>query len=138
MLNLQITWGPFLAVALLNFVLGWLWYSPLLFAGPWAKALKIKMGKMDKKAKQKMPYLFAGAIFSSLAISFTLQILTQSLNMTSFGSGVIVGLLTWLGFSVPTTLGSLWEGKPTIVVIINLGNSIVAYSLMGGILASWH
>lgn len=129
-----------LVILLANFLLGWLWYSPALpFMKPWAKALGIKPDpkKMSKADKARMPYLFAGALISSLALSFALQVLVRSLNATTFGAGAVIGLLLWVGQIIPYGLGTLWEGRKSVVVGINVGNYLVANVIFGGILAVW-
>lgn len=129
-----------LAILVANFLLGWLWYSPALpFMKPWAKALGINPDpkKMSKAEKKRMPQLFAGALISSLAISFVLQVLVRSLNAQSFGAGAVIGLLLWAGQVIPYGLGTLWEGRKPVVIGINLGNYLVANVVFAGILAVW-
>jgi hypothetical protein len=139
MLNYELMLPQFFAVAVANFILGWLWYSPLLFAKPWAKALKIKMDrKMTDAEKKAMPRLFAGAIISSFAISFVLQVLVHSLNVQGAAAGATLGLLLWLGLSLPFALGTLWEKRPGVVVAVNLGNYFVINVGFCTLLAVWH
>jgi hypothetical protein len=139
MLRFDINIVQLLVIALANFFLGWLWYSPLLFAKPWSKALGMDMSKpMSEEAKKKMPLLFGGAIVSSFALSFALQVLVHSLGAQDFASGALLGGLLWLGVSLPVLLGTLWEGRKGLVVAINLGNYGVSAIVFSGILAAWH
>jgi hypothetical protein len=139
MLKFDINFAQLGVIALANFVLGWLWYSPLLFAKPWSKAIGMDMNrKMTEAEKKKMPMLFGGAIISSFALSFVLQVLVHSTGAQDFASGAMAGLLGWLGFSLPFGLGTLWEGRKGIVVLINLGNYIVSTVIFAGILGAWH
>lgn len=139
MLSLSVQIPQLLAIALANFVLGWLWYSPVLFAKPWAKALGLKLDpkKMSKADKARMPYLFGGAIVSSLLLSFVMQTLVRGLGAQTFMQGALVGLALWLGQIVPYGLGGLWEGRKNVVIGINLGNYFVANLVFAGILAVW-
>ena len=140
MLKLELNLTQFFVIALANFILGWLWYSPLLFVKPWMKALGLDPNKreMSQKDKERMPMLFAGAIISSLALSFALQVLVHSVGAADFMQGAVLGLLLWLGFALTTSLGTLWEGRSGIVIQINNGNYLVSYVLFAGILAAWH
>jgi hypothetical protein len=136
--NLQLP--QFLSVAVLNFMLGWLWYSPMT---PWFKAWAKGAGvnpdpkKMSKADRERMPMLFGGAIVSSFLLSYGLQVLVHSLNLQGFGSGALLGLLLWTLLPVPVLLGTLWEGRKTVVVLINLGNYLVICTLFTGLLAAW-
>ena len=139
MLKFEISYGPLLAIALANFILSWAWYSPLLFAKPWAKALGIKMDrKMTEAEKKKMPLLFGGAIFSSFALSFVLQVLVKNTGVISFGQGACLGGICWLGFALTHSLGTLWEGRSHVVILVNNGLFFLTYAIFGGILAVWH
>jgi hypothetical protein len=139
MIKFDINLGQFFAIAIVNFFLGWMWYSPLLFAKPWMKALSMTPARMmTKEAKAKMPMLFAGAIISSFAFSFVLQVLVRSLGAQDFMQGAVIGVLAWLGFALTSSLGTLWEGRSAIVLQINNGLFIFSYAIFGGILAAWH
>jgi len=141
MLNFQIQVPQLLALAVANFLLGWLWYSPV---APWFKAWAKAAGlptdpkKLSKKERERMPILFGGAIVSSFAISFVLQVLVRSLNAQSFGQGAAIGALAWLGLVVPVLLGTLWEGRKETLVFINAGNYLFIGLVFGGTLAVWH
>lgn len=140
MLVFQLQWPQFFAIAVANFLLGWLWYSPV---APWFKAWAKAAGlnpdpkKMSKAEKERMPLLFGGAILSSFLLSYGLQVLVHSINAQGFGSGALLGLLLWTLLPVPVLLGSLWEGRKTVLVQINLGNYLFICVVFSGILAAW-
>ncbi len=140
MLNWTLQIPQFLTLALANFILGWLWYSP---AAPWFKAWVGGIGlnpdptKMSEADKARMPYLFGGALVSSLALSCVLQVVVRSLNAQTFGQGALIGLALWAGFVVPVVLGTLWEGRKAVVAAINAGNYLFVCTVFAGILAAW-
>lgn len=140
MLQFQLQWPQFLALALANFMLGWLWYSPV---APWFKAWAKGAGvnpdpkKMSKADKARMPWLFGGAIVSSFALSLVLQLIVRSLGAQAFGQGAVIGLALWAGLCVPVLLGTLWEGRKAVVVAINAGNYLFICAVFGGVLAVW-
>ncbi|MEQ1758344.1 MAG: DUF1761 domain-containing protein [Vicinamibacterales bacterium] len=130
----------FLALAFANFILGWLWYSP---AAPWFKTwvkgtgLNPDPAKMSDADKARMPFLFGGAIVSSVALSYVLQVVVRSLNAETAGQGASIGLALWAGLVLPVLLGTLWEGRKAVVVAINAGNYLVVCTVFAGILAVW-
>ncbi len=139
MLHWTLQWPQFIAVAVANFLLGWLWYSP---AAPWfkawAKAAGLKPDKgMTKEQQQRLPLLFGGAIVSCLGLSLVLQVLVRSLGAQSFTDGAVLGLALWAGLCVPVTLGSLWEGRKNLLVVLALANYLVICLGFGGVLAIW-
>lgn len=140
MLNWTLQWPQFLALALANFMLGWLWYSPV---APWFKAwvkatgLKPDPKKMSKADKARMPYLFGGAIVSSFLLSLVIQVLVRTLNAQGFAQGALIGVALWAGLVIPVLLGTLWEGRKAMVAAINAGNYLFVCAAFGGILAVW-
>ena len=140
MTDFHIQLPQFFTLALANFFMGWLWYSPV---APWFKAwvkaagLPSDPSKMSKEAKKAMPLLFGGAIFSSFALSFALQFFVRSLHAETFGVGAVIGVMLWLGMVLPVLLGTLWEGRKGVLVRINLGNYLVVNAVFGGVLAIW-
>lgn len=140
MLNWTLQIPQFLALALANFMLGWLWYSPIApWFKTWAKGVGVNPDpkKMSKADKARMPYLFGGAIVSSFALSLVLQIVVRTLNAQSFGQGAVIGLALWAGLVIPVLLGTLWEGRKGVVVAINAGNYLVICAGFAGLLALW-
>lgn len=127
-------------LALANFLLSWLWYSPVApWFNAWAKAAKLNPDpkKMSKADKARMPMLFAGGIVSSFLISGVLQLLVRNLQAASFLEGARVGFFLALGAVVPSALGSLWEGRHGFLAGLTIANYFFILCLFGGVLAVW-
>jgi len=139
MLNLSVHWGHVAALAVVNFFFSWLWYSPVLFAKPWSQALKLNPDpkKMTKQQKAMMPYLFASGIVSSFMLVWGLAVLVASFQAMGFVAGAKVGFLAWFAFTLTGSLGTLWEGRPNIVLAINNGLYALTYIVFAGVLAAW-
>lgn len=138
MLHFEVAVVPLLVVGLANFILSWLWYSPVLFMKPWVKALgfdtKTEMTAEEKKA---MPFLFLNGILASLLLAYGLQILVHSLGAADFASGALIGLVVWAAFALTHSLNTLWEGRKIVVLVINNGLFLLTYAGFGGLLAVW-
>ncbi|OHD23268.1 MAG: hypothetical protein A2Y38_24355 [Spirochaetes bacterium GWB1_59_5] len=138
MLDFSVAIAPLVVLSLVNFVLSWVWYSPLLFATPWMKALgmdgKHEMSEAEKKA---MPWLFVNGFVASLLVVYGMMVLVNSIGAASFAQGSLVGLVVWAGFALTHSLNTLWEGRKSIVLVINNGLFLLSYVLYGGILAVW-
>jgi hypothetical protein len=138
MLQFGVSVLPLVVVAVVNFFLSWLWYSPVLFMKPWAIALgtygKKEMTEAEKKA---MPFLFLSGLIASFILSYGLQVLVHSLGATSFGAGLLVGVAAWVTFALTHSLSTLWEGRKPIVLVINNGLYLLTYAVFGGLVAVW-
>jgi Protein of unknown function (DUF1761) len=140
MLDFSLSWLPFVVVAVANFVVSWLYYSP---AAPWFRTWQKGVGmdpgkkEMTDAERRAMPRLFAGAIVGSLLLSYGLQVVVHSVGAKDFGTGALLGLVAWLAFVVTHSLNTQFEGRKPSVLIINNGLYLVTYVIFGGIVATW-
>lgn len=138
MLRFDVSPLPLAVIALVNFIMSWLWYSPLLFAKPWMRALGRSADRaMTDKEKREMPALFASGIVASFLLSYALQVFVHSVGAESFAQGLLVGIALWGGFALTHSLNTLWEGRKPPVLVINNGLFLITYGIFGGLLAVW-
>ena len=137
-MDLSISWLLFILIAIGNFILSWLYYSP---AAPWFKAWQVGVGvdpnktEMTEEDKKAMPRLMIGAVVASFLLSYGLQIMVKSVGATDFISGAGVGFILWIGFAVTHSLNTQFEGRKPVVLLINHGLYLLTYLLFGGIIA---
>jgi Protein of unknown function (DUF1761) len=115
------------------FVLGGLWYSPVLFGKAWRRA---------NRFDGDQPPASSARVF---AISFVLA-LVMAVNLAMFLNdaktnlvwGAMAGFLAGFGW-VAMGLGivSLFERRPWTYVLVNGGYLTLALVLMGAILGGW-
>ena len=122
-----------LAAALSAFVVGGLWYSPVLFEGVWKKANRF--GASEPPAAS--PKIFGIAFLLSLVMAFNLAMFLND-PKTSLAWGATAGFLAGFGW-VLMGIGvvALFERRPWSYVIVNGGYLTVALVLMGAILGGW-
>src|SRR5438093_12270871 len=101
-----------LVAALAVFVLGWLWYSPLLFFKPWMRLRG--MHPVAAMAGAKMP---AGKLLIELArcvvLAYVIARVVALRGVSSWMGALHFGLVLWLGFPVLLLTGSVvWEHGP--------------------------
>lgn len=117
-----------------TFMLGGLWYSPLLFGRAWMQ----EMGFTDESLKAK------GDVGRIMGISFVLELI-MAFNLAAFigpkaslGFGLFAGAAAgfgWVALSLGVTY--LFERKPLRLFLINAGYHGVAFTIMGAILGGW-
>jgi hypothetical protein len=127
-----------LVAAITVFVLGWLWYSPLLFFKPWMRARG--MDPAAAMAGAKMP---AGKLVIEFVRCFVLAyIITRFvalLGITSWMGAVHFGVMLWIGFPVILLIGSiLWDNTPRKVAAIHAGDWLVKILVISIIASVWH
>ena len=129
-----------LVSAVATMVVGFLWYSPALFANPWMKLMgydpndKAKIAEMQKSAR---PSYFMSMIASILA-AFVLGKLIAVAGFWTAMDGLKIGLVVWLGFVTTVQFtNALFSRQPFRLYMINTGYQFVCYALMGAILGAW-
>jgi len=126
-----------LVAAVVVFVLGWLWYSPLLFFKPWMRARGLD--PVAALAGAKMP---GGKLLVEFVRCFLLAYviggLVGFLGIIRLPGAVRFGLFVWIGFPVVILTGSvLWENTPWKVAAIHAGDWLVKMLVISSIVALW-
>jgi hypothetical protein len=129
-----------LVSAIVTLVIGFLWYSPLLFAGPWMRLMgidghdKIQMAEMRKGAGR----LYALSFIASLVSAVVLAKIINVTSVISIPYGMKIGFAIWLGFVTTVQLtGALFSKQPAKLYLINTGYQLACYLAMGAILTKW-
>lgn len=124
-----------LVSALILWLLGAIWYSPILFAKPWAATVGIVPGKSKKSS------MLTGMISSfilDLVLSLILAHVVLWSGANTFGSGSFIGAIVWMGFfAAPNLPQGIYEGRPFKLFAINTGYWLVGLLITGGLLAIW-
>ena len=119
------------------FLIGALWYSPILFAKAWMRA----HGHTDEKLREmraRAGRAYAVSFACYLVMAVAMSILLQRLGIVSVLTGVKLGALLGLGFAAPIGLTShVFSDKPLPAFLIDAGYQIVYLIVMGAILAAW-
>lgn len=140
MLDFNVSIGPLLTIAIANFVISWLFYSPIV---PWFKVWQIGVGmdpaktNMTQEDLKDMPRLMVGALIATFLFSYGLQVFIHSLKANNFLEGAAIGVVAWFTFTVTHSLNTQFEGRKPVILFINNCLYILAYSIFGGIIAIW-
>ncbi len=127
-----------LGTAVVSYILGALWYSPLLFGKIWMAGMSFTEEKIEAMKKKGMAKTYFLSFVGSLAMSLVMACLIAHGGARTSLAGAAVGFWCWLGFIVPALLGSvLWEGKPPKLFLINIAYYLVTLGIMGAILATF-
>jgi len=119
------------------FMLGGLWYSPMLFAKKWV-ALIGKSDEQLKAAAGNMPTSYLLVFVCGLATAWVMALVVGNFAPASALDGALIGAICWLGFAGATSFGSaLFSGKPKALWLIDSGFNLAAFIIAGLILATW-
>lgn len=122
------------AAAVSTFVIGGLWYSPLLFHRAWARANGFSEADL---AKSGAGTIFGIAFVLALVMAFNLAAFLGGPD-TTVAWGAAAGALTGLGWVAPAIATvALFERRSFAYLAINGGYFAVAFTVMGLIIGAW-
>jgi len=129
----NLNWLAIIVAAISAFILGGLWYSPLMFAKRWMK----ETGISEVSTKNiNMIKLFSLAFVLSMIASFFLALFIGV--KAGAGFGALAGFMAGFGW-VFTFMGIsyLFEARTLAHFLINSIYSIVSLTIMGAIIGIW-
>ncbi len=106
--------------AVLFFMVGALWYSPVMFANPWIKAMGFteeQLKEMKDKGPGAKPFIISGigslgmAYVTAHIVDFMMVVFGDS-GMTNLAIGLTTAFWLWLGYIATYTLNTVsYEDK---------------------------
>ena len=128
---------PVFVAAVAVFILGWLWYSPLLFFKPWMRLRGLDPDAAMAGAKMPGGKLLV-EFLRCLVLSFAVALFLSHTGVVTWRGAIHYALLTWIAFPVILLIGSiLWENVPWKVAAIHAGDWLVKLLVISLIITLW-
>jgi len=129
-----------LVAGISTMLLGFLWYSPVLFAKPWMKEMGYDpndQARTEEMKKSAGP-AYMGSLVASLVSAFVLALFLHWMRAEGARMGALTGFHAWLGFVATVQFtGALFTKQSMKLFAINTGYQLVCYLAMGAILGAW-
>jgi hypothetical protein len=124
--------------ALVTFVLGAFWYSPVLFARQWMQAQGYTPEKLEAMKKKGMTRAYLVSVLCYLVMAYVVALLASYTNSTSLAQGLWLGFLVWLGFAATIGLtANQFSEKPIAAWVVDAGYQLAYLLVMGAVLSVW-
>ncbi len=128
-----------LVATLVNMVVGFVWYSPALFAKPWSKLTGRKMEDMGDGGKGYVITTLGAFLQAFVMLHFVTYVAAFYPTYGSVSVGIFTALWAWLAFvAIPQGVNAVFAGTRKKLWAINTGYFLVVLVINGIILASWH
>jgi len=135
---MKINYAAVVVSAIVYWVLGGLWYSPLLFGGKFIEIMRWSPEQLARIEAEGAGIQLALAFVGSLVTAYVLAHIVRYTSGENAIDGAKTGLWLWLGFIVTTNLNTVFfEFRPLGLYFINIGYHLVAFLSMGALLAVW-
>jgi hypothetical protein len=137
---MQLNVWAVLAAGVATMAIGFLWYSPLLFARPWMLAMGYDpedKNKLDEMRKGTAP-MYAITLVGSLLAAFVLGKIVYHLTIDSPWYGIKIAIAVWAAFVLTVQLtDQMFGDRPFKLFLINTGYQLASFVVMGAILGKW-
>jgi len=134
-MDVHINYLAILVCAIVNMLVGGLWYSPVLFAKPWM-ALN-NFTEADMKNANPAP-LYGMSFIAALVTYYVLAHIIHYTNASTVMDGAKTGFWIWLGFITTVQFtANLFSPKKIQAYFLDTGYQLVSTLAAGVILAIW-
>jgi len=135
---MKIKYPAVIVAAIVHFLLGGLWYSPLLFENKFLQLINWSPQQLQQIQNESHAKELAIAFVMSLILVYVLAHFVQYTKATNAMGGIQTAFWLWLGFIVTTHVPTvIFEHRSFGLFLINVAYQFVGCALAGVILAVW-
>ncbi len=133
----DVNYPAVLLSGVLIFMLGGLWYSPVLFARRWVALI----GRSEEELKASagsMPLNYFAVFMCGLITAWVLAQVIAHFSPAGAVEGALIALMCWVGFAGVTSYGTaVFSSKPKELWLIDSGFNLVSFVVAGVVLTLW-
>jgi Protein of unknown function (DUF1761) len=127
-----VNWFAIAAAIVSAFVIGGLWYSPLLFVHSWLKKSGVDKQVFDAGLRKALIL----DLFAAAATALVLNQVIRWSGAEGVASGLLVALVVWIGFVASVLITQVtYEHRPFAFFAISSGYRLVTLEVMAVILS---
>jgi hypothetical protein len=135
---MKIKYPAVIVATLVHYILGGLWYSPLLFGNKFIQLINWTPEQLRQVQEQSHAKELGLAFVLSLVLVYILAHFVNYTKATTALGGIQTAFWLWLGFVVTTQAPTvIFEGRSFGLFAINVAYQLVGCALAGAILAIW-
>jgi hypothetical protein len=129
----QVNWLAIIVATIAGFVLGGLWFSPVMFSNRWMSAL----GKSKEQLGKPGPALvlsFIVTLVTATALAVLLRIMPLTTTPGALRLGLTIGVVF---YALATASDYAYTGWPRTIYWIQASYHVVMIAVMAVIIAAW-
>lgn len=123
-----------ISAALINMLIGYVWFSSFLFGAKWSS-----LNEKNRALKKVSNLIYLFTFIASLVMSYILAVIISFTEIKSAVGGAFMGFILWLGFVASTGMIShLYSNRSNQLFMIDNGYYLVSMMIMGAVLAVFY
>lgn len=129
---------PVIVASVAAFVIGAVWYSPLLFGKEWMALIGATEKDIAEAKAKGMTKSYVSQLVITVLTFIVMHFAISSIGAKGALDGAFIALIAWVGFAIPSAVGSmLWEKKSLKYALITSISTLLCWVVGGAIIAGW-
>ncbi len=134
-MDVEINWVAVLLAAVVNMVIGGVWYAPKVFGDTWSKIVGLKESDMKQDAAKAMTGAAVLAVVAAYVLAHLSYVSADFFDTSFLSASLSTAFWLWLGVGFTTLLTQgLFERRPLTWTLITAGNLLVALLAMAWVI----
>lgn len=124
--------------AIVQFAIGVLWYSPVLFVTRWLKDTGLAADMAQQLTRTQLATVYGGSLVAFFVCYCVMAQFAHYVNAKNAKEGAQLSLWLWLGFTATTLLVNInYQMKPLSLFLIDASYWLISMIIGGMIIATW-
>ena len=133
-MSVELNFIAIIVAGVINYAIGALWYSPLLFINVWMSSQRRSKEEMSKGMTKAMIGGAVAALLTALGVGYVIA-LAQPAGLVE---AVQLAFFLWIGFLLPiATYALVYEGQHKNAFLLFVSYQLLAFVAMAATLTLW-
>lgn len=133
-MTVEVNYLAVLLAGISAMIVGGLWYSPLLFGKLWQTTYHQDKAKAKRETPVVMGTVFIFALLQAYVIAHVAYLANQFFDNGFLQDSLTTAFWLWLGINTPGVLGSIFEQRRKLAILLNVANQLVTMLVMAAII----
>ncbi len=130
----EVNWLAVVVATIAWFAFSAIWYSVPPLSKAWATAARVD----TTGDGPPLALLFIPTLIGYFVTTVVITLIARGIGAESVMDGVVLGIVLGVGFGMVSALvNQVYEGKGSSYFLINGINAVIAYAIVGAIVAVW-
>ena len=134
----QLNWLAVIVAGVIYFALGALWYSNVLFARPWQRAIGWDATQQPPQ-QNPLTYVVPGLAYIVMAVATGM--IAKATGTDTLGEGIVLGLIIGVGYALASSLVTAFftpnSPQPMVLFAITGAYNLIGFLILAVIVSIW-